>query len=68
MSTRHYVGLALAPSAILDHARSGASRPVVVLSSTGARTRVHRLDNHFAWLAIALHLSVCKGVPRHEPR
>lgn len=68
MNAPGYVGLALAPQAILDHARSGASRPVVVLSSTGARTRVHRLDNHFAWLAISLHLAARKGVPRHEPR
>jgi len=54
-------GMHLDPQAILDHARSGASRSVVVLSATGALTRVHRLDNHFAWLAISLHLCALKG-------
>lgn len=30
--------------------------PVVVRSVAGTRTRIHRLDNHFAWLAVSLHL------------
>lgn len=30
--------------------------PVVVRSVAGTRTRLHKLDNHYAWLAVALHL------------
>lgn len=35
--------------------------PTVVRSAAGTHTRVHRLDNHFAWLSVALHLSAANG-------
>lgn len=44
-------------------ARSLAA-PVVVRSVAGTRTRVHRLDNHFAWLAVSLHLSALKSASK----
>lgn len=40
---------------------------VVVRSQQGTRTRVFKLDNHFAWMAIALHLSQT-GEGRAAPR
>ncbi len=43
------------PLASEPTARSLAA-PVVVRSVAGTRTRVHKLDNHFAWLSVSLHL------------
>lgn len=34
---------------------------VVAKSMGGTQTRVHQLDNHFAWLALSLHLSATKN-------
>lgn len=35
--------------------------PVVVRSVAGTSTRLHKLDNHYAWLAVALHLKGCRA-------
>lgn len=43
------------PLSAAPTARSLAA-PAVVQSVAGTRTRIHQLDNHFAWLAISLHL------------
>ena len=67
-STHFYDGLSLSPRVVLDHVRTQVPSPVYVWSPRGTHTRVHRLDNHYAWLAIALHLSAAKGVLAHEPR
>lgn len=44
-------------------ARSLAA-PVLVRSAAGTHTRLHKLDNHFAWLAISLHLDALQRNPR----
>ncbi len=41
--------------------------PVVVRSVAGTRTRIHKLDNHFAWLSVSLHL-LSQGVSARSLR
>jgi hypothetical protein len=63
VSTHFYDGLSLSPRVILEHARAQVPSPVYVWSPSGTHTRVHNLGNHYAWLAVALHLSMPKEAP-----
>lgn len=42
-------------------APKGSRGSIVALSANGSASRVFKLDNHFAWLAVSLHLLTAPG-------
>lgn len=60
---RAQAGAAVRPPLTSEPTSRSLAAPVVVRSVAGTHTRVHRLDNHYAWLAVSLHLSALQSAP-----